>query len=307
MSARVTALISIGVILTGAAGAADEGPSMDDLRLLTVPREELPAGEAELAEKLDFARALILGGKPEGALDILDEVASRDVMGKFTAEVLYYRGFALDAQGNYAAAASCYEEALALRPGDRVITLALGQTRLNAGEDAGARTAFEDILAKWPDDSQALTGLAYLDMKVGNNAAAEEKLTRAVAADDKNALALSYLGLLEMNGRRYDAARAHLEAAVQLAPANLTANYNLAGIYLMQREFGRAEFHYRRVVAKKPADGDAWYYLALALEAQGKFAEALAAADEAVKNRAEVGNVIELVDRLEKKAAGTKK
>ncbi len=61
------------------------------------------------------------------------------------------------------------------------------------------------------------------------------------------------------------------------------------------------------MVAKKPADGDAWYYLALALEAQGKYDEALAAAGEAVRARAEVGNVIELSDRLEKKAAAAKR
>jgi len=288
-------------LAAGVWAQADEGPSMSDLQLLTVPRGELPPGEADLATKLEFARAMILGGKAAEALTTLDEISARDLAGNFTVEVFYYKAFAFDMLGKYDAAVANYQEALTRRPDDPVILLALGQAYLDAGKDDDARASFDKVLAKTPEDSQALTGLAYLDMRGGDDAAARAKLERAVVADGRNALALSYLGLLEMGEHQFDLARKHLEDAVALAPENLTANYNLAGIYLMQKDYAKAELHYRRVVTKKPADGDAWYYLALALEAQNRIDEALDAADAAVQHGASVGNVIEMVDRLQRK------
>ncbi len=301
MGKKLAAVTAAVFLVAGAAATNDDGPSMADLDLLRVPREEMPPGEAELADKLQLARALILGGKPAEALDVLDDVMARDLAGTFTFEVLYYKGFALDSLGRYDAALANYEEALKQRPGDPTILLAMGQAYLDAGSDDDARRTFEEVLAKNAEDSQALTGLAYLDLKAGNADEARAKLERALAADGDNALAMSYLGLVEMKARKYELARAHLENAVALQPNNLTANYNLAGIYFMQGEYAGAEKHYRRVLERKPGDGEARYYLALALEAQGKYGEALAEADEIVQSGVVVDGLVEMLDRLRRR------
>lgn len=283
-----------------------EGPSMSDLNLLTVPSAELPPGDEDLVTKLQFARAFILSGKPEEALELLDEVIAKDLKGSFTVECLYYRGFALDVMGNYSAALTNYAEALERRPGDATILLAQGQAYLDKGDGDQARAAFEAALAASPNNSQALTGLGYLDLTAGDLPAAKEKLAAAAAADANNALALSYLGLLEMNDKDFEPARAHLEAALALEPKSLTANYNLAGILFMQKDYKGAEEHYRAVVERKADDGQARYYLALALEAQGRFDDALAEADALVKSEQKVDGLVEMIDRLERKKAAAK-
>jgi tetratricopeptide (TPR) repeat protein len=292
------------VVIAGALAATGDGPSLADLELLRVPREEVPPGEAELANKLQYARALILGGKAQEALETLDDVMARDLAGTFTVELLYYKGFALDTLGEYDAAIVNYGEALKLRPDDPSILLALGQAYLDAGREDDAARAFERVLAAAPDDSRALTGLAYLEMKSGDAAEALAKLERALAADPENALALSYLGLLEMQARKYDLARAHLENALALEPNNLTANFNLAGIYLMQGEYAAAEKHFRRVLERKPDDGEARFLLARALEAQGKYDEALAEAEEVVQSGVVIKGLVEMIDRLERRRGG---
>lgn len=288
---------------TPVAAATGDGPSLADLELLRVPREELPPGEAELASKLQFARALILGGKAEEALQTLDDVMARDVAGTFTVEVLYYKGFALDTLGRYDAAIVNYQAALEERPGDTTVLLALGQAYLDAGRDDDARATFEQVLAQIPGESRALTGLAYLELMAGNAGEARDKLERALAADAENALAMSYLGLLEMNERKYDVARAHLENALALEPANLTANYNLAGILFMQGDYGGAEKRYRAVLERKPGDGEARFYLAASLEAQGRYEEALAEAEKVVDSGAVIDGVVEMLDRLQRRLA----
>jgi tetratricopeptide (TPR) repeat protein len=303
--------IVTALLVAAAAGfgwaAAPEGPSLSDLNLLTVPSSELPAGQEELATKLEFARAFILSGKPKEALELLDEVEARDLQGTFTVEVLYYRGFALDVAGDYAAALVNYAEALKRRPGDTSLLLAQGQAYLDAGRGDEAKASFAAALAGSPENSAALTGLAYLDLATGDLAAAEDKLTRAVASDGSNALALSYLGLVEMQRKDFAAARGHLERAVELEPNNLTANYNLAAILFMQKEYGAAEQRYRAVLERKPTDAEARYYLALSLEAQGRYREALAEADATVKSGQKVDGLVELMDRLGKEAGGEPK
>ena len=301
----IIALLAFAAAAAGAEGEA-EGPSMSDLNLLTVPSAELPPGDEDLVTKLQFARAFILSGKPEEALELLDEVQAKDLKGSFTVECLYYRGFALDVQGNYAAALTNYAEALERRPNDATILLAQGQTYLDKGDGDKARASFEAALTASPNNSQALTGLGYLDVATGEFAAAKEKLAAAVAADATNALALSYLGLLEMNDKDFEPARAHLEAAVALEPKGLTANYNLAGILFMQKDYVGAEEHYRAVLERKPDDGQARFYLALALEAQGKIEEALAETDALMKSNQKVDGLIEMIDRLDRKKAGGK-
>jgi cytochrome c-type biogenesis protein CcmH/NrfG len=92
-----------------------------------------------------------------------------------------------------------------------------------------------------------------------------------------------------------------LENAVALKPDNLTANYNLAGIYFMQGEYAGAEKHYRRVLERKPGDGEARYYLALALEAQGRYKEAIGEADKIVQSGVVVDGLVEMLDRLRRR------
>lgn len=298
----IAAVIATLVAVPGAIAATGDGPSIADLDLLRVPREEMPPGEADLANKLSLARALILGGKAREALEALDDVMARDLAGSFTVEVLYYKGFALDTLGEYDAAIANYDEALKLRPEDPTILLALGQAYLDAGRYDDAADAFGRALAGLPEDSRALTGLAYLDLNSGDTEGARDKLGRALAADPGNALAMSYLGLLEMGARKYDLARAHLENALALEPDNLTANYNLALIYAMQGEYAAAEKHFRAVLKRKPEDGEARFYLAAVLEAQGKYDEALAEAEKVVQSGVVIDGLVEMLDRLESRA-----
>ncbi len=298
----VTALATLaGATLCHA--AADEGPSLADLELLRVPRDEIPPGEDELVTNLQLARALILGGKAEEALKALDDVLARDIAGTFTAEILYYKGFALDMLGRYDAAIVNYRQALEERPGDATVTLALGQAYLDAGQDDDARAAFEQVLAGAPEDSQALTGLAYLELKSGRTDEARAMLERALASDAGNALAMSYLGLVEMDARHYDIARTYLENALALEPGNLTANYNLAAILFMQGDYAGAEKHYRAVLGLKPGDGEARFYLAASLEAQGRYEEALAEAEQVVQSGVVIGGLVEMIDRLQRRVA----
>ncbi len=66
------------------------------------------------------------------------------------------------------------------------------------------------------------------------------------------------------------------EKAVAIDPNYADAFYNLGSIYYQRGLFDKAEKNFRRVMVLSPNDGQAKYNLALALEKQGRSADAMA-------------------------------
>jgi tetratricopeptide (TPR) repeat protein len=274
--------------------------------------EDLPGGTpgvvkiSELTTKLSMAEALIGAGNPEKALDVISEVEALDVFGSYSAECLYYRGFAYNQMGDLESAENFYLEALSESPDNTMVMLGLAQTYLDAEKYDDAERFFSDALAVNPDDPTALTGMGYLSILAGDGEAAKGYLERAVGADPKEDLAYSYLGLIAMQERDYGAAQAYLEKAVSLDPGNITANYNLASIYFSNEDYASAAEHYSAVVNRVPDDYEARYYLALSFEALGMYDEAQEQVDAIIDGGGDIPGVVELEMRLNEKLGGGK-
>lgn len=280
--------------------AGEEEPTMEDLPGGTTGGTTI----SELTTKLSMAEALIRAGNAEKALDVISEVEALDIFGSYSAECLYYKGFAYNQMGDLELSENLYLEALSESPDNAMIMLGLAQTYLDAEKYDDAERVFSDVLVINPDDPTALTGMGYLSILAGDDETAKGYLERAVEADPKEDLAYSYLGLIAMQERDYGVAQAYLEKAVSLDPGNVTANYNLASIYFSNEDYASAAEHYSAVVNRVPDDYEAMYYLALSFEAIGMYAEAQEQVDAIIDGGGIVPGVVELEMRLREKLGG---
>jgi len=296
---RLLTLILVSLSLATSA-LPEEGPTIEDLPGGSPVGAEIN----ELTTKLSMAEALIRAGSPEKALDVIAEVEALDAFGSYTAECLYYRGFAYNQMGDLDASETFYLEALESAPENTDLVLGLAQTYLDAERYDEAERAFADVLAKKPEDATALTAMGYLAILAGDAAGARDYLERAVEADPGAAAAYGYFGLVLMQEEDYAGAQARLEKAVALDPANVTANYNLASIYFMNEDYASAAEHYYAVVSRVPDDHQARYYLALSFEALGLYADAYEQVKAVIDGGGSVAGVVELEMRLRGKVGG---
>jgi tetratricopeptide (TPR) repeat protein len=100
------------------------------------------------AVRLDLARAQLLGGRPEAALDTLGQSGS-------SKDVETVRGAASTARGDWPAAIASFERALALGPASPELLNALGAAQLEAGRRPDAVRSLERSLALDPNQPAA--------------------------------------------------------------------------------------------------------------------------------------------------------
>jgi len=125
--------------------------------------------------------------------------------------------------------------------------------------------------------------LALDHLKAGRRAQAETLYSRILDAAPDNAEALHRLGLLAALRGDHDRALERLTRSVELADASgapdADALFNLGSVLHIRLRTEEAIATYRRAVALRPDFPDAEYHLSEALQAIGRFDEALAALD----------------------------
>ena len=160
--------------------------------------------------------------------------------------------------------------------------LAEAQALLRAGRPGDALTRCEQVLARRGGDGSALQLSGLILYSAGRIGEAIERLERATRAAGADGILWSNLALAyDAAGRREAAARARAEA-VALAPADPAILANLAGAQLEGGQPIESESTARRAIALDAGQWLAWFHLSLALQAQQRNAEALAAAQQAL-------------------------
>jgi tetratricopeptide (TPR) repeat protein len=198
--------------------------------------EEYKAITASMQEGLVAFRK----GRPAEAVEHLQRLVTR---GFDSYELHYYLGRSYDALGRPRDAASSYERAVALLPGDATAWRHLGETRVVLRDWPRAAQAFEKLVEIVPEDALARMelGQVYRDQRRWNDAAAAMRAAvdrDASRADFWNALGTAYGG----GGRMAEAERAFAEAAMRdTGSALYRYNHALALQQLGRRDEAVAE------------------------------------------------------------------
>ncbi len=195
---RSTALLGKLDALTGA-----------EVTLTPEERKLLPQAGASIEARSDFV-FVVPQKKPDS--DLPAELVARA-----------QEANTLSQQSRFDEARVIYEEIARQAPQSYFAALNLGIVQRQLGDYAGAATAFQRALDLKPGDAYALTNLGSAQYRGGDLPAAIETLRKAVAADGDNYLAHYLLGtVLNDNGDR-DAARLEIERTLAIKPDYLPA------------------------------------------------------------------------------------
>jgi tetratricopeptide (TPR) repeat protein len=139
----------------------------------------------------------------------------------------------------------------------------------------------------------------------GDNVAAESLYLAAASVDSQNVEGWSLLGQFYIDIERPGDAVPMLERVRDLEPDDLVAVYQLARAHFdLGDDLVAAEEGFKAYIAaedrpKKPEVASAHWRLALVYEGQGRYAEAMAELDEAIRLDPEHAMAVESKERLE--------
>lgn len=113
-----------------------------------------------------------------------------------------------------------------------------------------------------------------------------ENLCRAILQEDSSALpALQMLGLALAQKKQFDAAEEIFQRFLAINPNSASVLSNLGNLRHLKGDETGAESYYRKSIALQGANPQTHFNLALALKAQGKLEDSLAALKEALKRK----------------------
>jgi len=224
-------------------------------------------------------------------------------------------GVALERSGNASAAATAFENAVALDPLDVDTLLHLGETYFALNRPANAEQKFRGAIERQPQEPRALLGLARsLDQQKKPEAA--EAYEQYLAAQPADSVARARLVHLYLEQNKFDAADAELsrtdsgkpslellklradiqigrkkwddavltlQQAVALAPGEAELHGGLARVYMQKRDFPAAEKELRAALRLDGKNTVYWKDLSSTFFLGGNYPAALATLDEIAK------------------------
>jgi len=224
-------------------------------------------------------------------------------------------GVALERSGNPSAAATAFENALALDPVDLDTLLHLGETYLALNRPAHAEQKFRNAIERQPQEPRALLGLArgldqqkkpeateayeqYLTVQPADSVARarlvhlyleQEKFDAADAELSRTDSGKPSLELLKVRAdiqigrKKWDDALHTLQEAAALAPGDAQLHGGLGRVYLQKRDFLAAEKELRVAMRIDGKNLTYWKDLSSTFYLGGNCPAALATLDEIAK------------------------
>ena len=192
------------------------------------------------------------------------------------AEAFVNQGNVLLKQGEVAAASTCYQQALALKPELAAAHCGLGNAlqRFDRWEEAIGH--YQQALALQWDLAAAHNNLGSALRRQGRPAEAIASYRRALALSPSLVAAYSNLGNTYGEQDRWTEAIACYERAVQLEPEFAEAHNNLGNAYKARGQWNAAAKSYRRALATQPRLAAAHNNLATVFHALHRTDEAIA-------------------------------
>lgn len=224
-------------------------------------------------------------------------------------------GVALERSGNPSAAATAFENAVALDPMDLDTLLHLGETYLVLNRPAHAEQKFRSAIERQAQEPCALLGLArsldqqkrteaaeayqkYLAVQPADSAArarlvhlyleqeqfdaADAELSRADSGKPSLEL-LKVRADIQIGRKKWDDAIHTLQEAVTLAPGDAQLHGGLGRVYMQKRDFPAAEKELRAALHLDSKNLNYWKDLSSTFFLGGNYPAALATLDEIAK------------------------
>lgn len=185
-------------------------------------------------------------------------------------------GFALLERGEFAQAATHFEESVRLFPGAVRTHYRLARAYAGDGRIPEAIAAYERALARAPDFADAWLNLGAMWMQIGRIDRAIPCFEAAIRHAPEDPQAYSNLGIALCAADRLEDALPPLQDAVRLKPDSAESRNNLGRALALQNQLPEAEAQLREALRLNPSYRDAHHNLADVLTRLGRADEARA-------------------------------
>lgn len=242
---------------------ADLLESLDQYALANATYKQVPADHpAYHAAELGRAAALRQSGKPDAAIEVLEQLAKRFGDLSIVQSTL---GDVLRQQDRFEEAVPAYDLAIKLNEngvrGSWFLHYARAISLERLGEWDRAEADFRTALELNPGQPQVLNYLGYsLVEKQIKLDEALEMIEQAVAASPDSGYIVDSLGWVLYRLGRYDEAVGHMERAVELMPVDPVVNDHLGDVYWAVGRAREAQFQWMRALSfvdPEEVDGEA--------------------------------------------------
>jgi tetratricopeptide (TPR) repeat protein len=200
-----------------------------------------------------------------------------------SAEALQRLGSVLMLEERLDEAEACFRSALKCDPDYVLALIGLGEAEAQRGDHAGALKRFETAIEIDPYRSHAHLCKGRVLEAMGQSDQALAEYFRALESDSNNPETSLRIAAIQLARNQPDQALARLDQVVELAAENAEARRFRGQAYLALGHIPQAIDDLRFAAAKMPDQPQLFYQLALAFEADHKPAEALQAAQHALR------------------------
>jgi tetratricopeptide (TPR) repeat protein len=185
--------------------------------------------------------------------------------GANTPEDLQLIGDRLLARGDYASAATAYQQLVKLTPDDAAAHHGLAQANLQLDRLDAAQSEERKALTLQNDNyPAALAGLGDIALRRNRPTEAVQQYNAALQQDPNLAIAYIGLGRVAAAAGNWAVAGAHFQRAISADNRSANAHFWLGQAQLEQRDYNSAIAEYKQAIGIKPDYAEAYYGLARA-------------------------------------------
>jgi tetratricopeptide (TPR) repeat protein len=200
-----------------------------------------------------------------------------------SAETQQRLGMVLQLEQRLPEAEACFRMALQRDPDYVEALIGLGQVEALRGDVAAALKHLETAIEIDPHLAKAHFSLGRLFQSQGKMDEALAEYFRTVEFEPNNTEVSLNIAAIQLAQSQPDQALSRLDRVVELSPENGAARELRGRTHLALRQFAGAVDDFRAAAKSFPDRADVYYHLAVALEADHKPADALRAAEQALR------------------------
>jgi tetratricopeptide (TPR) repeat protein len=261
---RIAACVLLVAASAPAIAFAQAYPAATPLARTTAPAQlDALVREREVTER--FRRGLDAASRADWRTSAAEftRVVSLDPAEPRGSTARYDLGIAQAHLGQFAAAASSFDEALRRDPDFAAAAANLVETALQAGDAPRARRAADRFVAIAPTSLRARYSRGLVALQQNDLPTARADFAALTAAAPSYALAHYNLAVTEVRSGDYAAAQSELQAALALSPSYARARFALATLMLRADRRAEASANLARVI--QDADDPSLRALAVSL------------------------------------------
>jgi tetratricopeptide (TPR) repeat protein len=260
--------------------AAQAGCTWAGVRRWSDKGTPTPEEATQAQQTIEHAQEAIDRGDLETARgELLQQVARTPG----SAEAQQRLGAVYQRQNRLAEARDCFCRALTRDPDYVDALIGLGQVETQEGDVESALKRFETAIEIDPHRTEAHFSLGSLLQVMGRTDAALAAYFRALEGEPNNARASRCIAAIQLARNQPDQALSRLDRVLELAADDGEARFFHGRAHMALGHIPQAIADFNDAAGRLPGRSDIYYHLALALEADHKPAEALRAAEQALR------------------------